>query len=89
MIFIIFKLIYETKPYPRGEILAHTSRTTPGYFNDEKSTKEMFTKIGDLTFFRTGDIGELVDGKIRVIDRISSLFKLMQGKEYMLKKKNK
>jgi long-subunit acyl-CoA synthetase (AMP-forming) len=56
-----------------------TFRITPGYYNDEKATEEMFIKIGNMNFFRTGDIGELFDGKIRIIDRIKAVFKLIQG----------
>lgn len=67
------------EPYPRGEIVARTSRTTPGYYDDEEATAERFMTIGGLAFFRTGDIGELVDGQIRVIDRRNAVFKLAQG----------
>lgn len=28
------------KPNPRGEIIAHTSRLTPGYYNDKEATNE-------------------------------------------------
>ena len=67
------------KPHPRGEVVAHTPRITPGYFNDEKATQEKIVVIGGIRFFRTGDIGEMIDGKIKLIDRFSSVFKLMQG----------
>lgn len=30
------------KPYPRGEILAHTPRLSPGYFGDEAATEKSF-----------------------------------------------
>ena len=55
-------------PHPRGEIVAHSARVTPGYYNDAKSTEEAFVTIGGKKFFRTGDIGELVDGRVQVID---------------------
>lgn len=64
-------------PFPRGEIIACTSRMTPGYFNAPSS--EYFITIGGQRYFRTGDIGEMANGEIRVIDRASSMFKLSQG----------
>jgi len=79
------------KPYPRGEVVARTKRTTPGYYADEEATAERFVSIpmsasggnGEgarcLKFFRTGDVGECVNGNIRIIDRASSVFKLAQG----------
>jgi fatty acid CoA ligase FadD9 len=66
-------------PYPRGEIIAYTSRLTPGYYGDEEETAKKFVTIGTARFFRTGDAGMLIDGKIVVIDRISSFLKLAQG----------
>lgn len=31
-----------------------------------------------MRFFRTGDVGELRDGQVHIIDRIGALFKLAQ-----------
>eukprot|EP01125_Pyxidicula_operculata_P005488 TRINITY_DN1943_c0_g1_i2.p1 TRINITY_DN1943_c0_g1~~TRINITY_DN1943_c0_g1_i2.p1 ORF type:complete len:1136 (+),score=323.52 TRINITY_DN1943_c0_g1_i2:186-3593(+) len=67
------------KPNPRGEIIAYTSRLTPGYYNDEEANKEKFVTISGIKYFRTGDIGVLINGNITVIDRCSSVFKLSQG----------
>ena len=66
-------------PYPRGEIVAFTKRLTPGYYNDPDATKEAFIEIGERRYFRTGDIGTLIDGKLKVIDRKNALFKLANG----------
>jgi long-subunit acyl-CoA synthetase (AMP-forming) len=52
---------------------------TPGYFGDAEATEKHFCVIDGVRYFRTGDIGELVNGQIRIIDRISSVFKLRQG----------
>ena len=51
---------------------------TPGYFGDAKATAERFIRLGDRLFFRTGDIGEMRNGKIEIIDRKRSLIKLAQ-----------
>lgn len=67
------------RPHPRGEILAHTARTSPGYYGDPVATSSQFVEIAGERFFKTGDIGEMVDGAICVIDRRSAMFKLAQG----------
>ncbi|MDP2436493.1 MAG: AMP-binding protein, partial [archaeon] len=67
-------------PHPRGEILAHSSKLSQGYYGDEQQTNDAFITLSGKRFFRTGDIGELLpDGSIAVIDRKSSLFKVAQG----------
>jgi fatty acid CoA ligase FadD9 len=66
-------------PYPRGEIIAFTQRLTPGYYNDPVANEKAFIKIGVRKYFRTGDIGMLIDGKLTVIDRKNALFKLPNG----------
>ena len=66
-------------PYPRGEIVVFTKRMTPGYFNDPIANENSFMMIGEKKFFRTGDIGMLMNGKISIIDRKKSLFKLPNG----------
>ena len=66
-------------PYPRGEIVTHTKRMTPGYYNDPEKNKESFIMLNGKQYFRTGDIGRLVNGNIEVIDRKKSMFKLSQG----------
>jgi fatty acid CoA ligase FadD9 len=111
------------KPYPRGEILAHTPKLNHGnggYFSrkrylsqllnrggkeesiengemkkarndeeeeskgsdeeEEEEEESEFVTLGGVTYFRTGDIGEMMgNGEIRIIDRCKSCFKLSQG----------
>ena len=73
------------KPYPRGEILAHSPKMSPGYYRPPGGQHQTsrgdgdWVTLGGLRYFRTGDIGELVQGRIRVIDRCKSVFKLAQG----------
>ena len=71
------------KPYPRGEILAHSKKMSPGYYNPPgdwgDDNDRNWVNLGGLRYFRTGDVGELVKGNIRVIDRCKSVFKLAQG----------
>jgi hypothetical protein len=78
------------KPFPRGEILAHTPRMV-GYFDQQgycadgsfsppSTTSEEWMELGGRRYFRTGDVGELVGkGEIKIIDRCKSHFKLAQG----------
>lgn len=66
-------------PYPRGEIVASTNNTISEYYNDEEKTEESFITIDGKRFFRTGDIGRFIDGKIEIIDRKKSMVKLSQG----------
>ncbi|CAJ0875090.1 20975_t:CDS:2 [Entrophospora sp. SA101] len=67
-------------PNPRGEIWLRGPAVTPGYYKNEKVTKETFTEDGWL---QTGDIGEWKpDGCLAVIDRKKNLVKLAHG-EYI------
>ncbi len=47
---------------------------TPGYFGDDKATAESFVTIGGLKFFRTGDIGEIMNGQIKVAQTLLSAY---------------
>ncbi|KAJ3432268.1 fatty acid coa synthetase family [Anaeramoeba flamelloides] len=59
-----------------GEICVKSPEMISEYWKDEESTKKNFTKDG---YFRTGDIGKYIDGKLIIIDRIKDTIKLSQG----------
>ncbi|KAJ6232560.1 long-chain-fatty-acid--coa ligase [Anaeramoeba flamelloides] len=57
----------------RGEIYAKTTTMFKGYFRNPELTKSVITKDG---FFISGDIGEIRDGKLYIIDRKSNFIEL-------------
>ncbi|KAJ3452360.1 fatty acid coa synthetase family [Anaeramoeba flamelloides] len=59
-----------------GEICVKSKEMINGYYKNEQATKENFTKDG---YFKTGDIGKLIDDQIQVVDRIKFTIKLSQG----------
>ncbi|KAL7714207.1 Long-chain-fatty-acid CoA ligase [Entamoeba marina] len=59
----IQKLQYFVSDTPsRGEVVATSTRLTTGYYGDEELTNESFVTIDNVRYFRTGDIGEMVNG---------------------------
>lgn len=59
-----------------NEILVRGKSVMKGYFNKPDETAEVF----DGDWFRTGDAGEIVDGKIILTERIKELMKTSNGK---------
>jgi long-chain acyl-CoA synthetase len=61
-----------------GEILAKGPNVFKGYFNKPEMTQAAFDEEG---WFKTGDIGELIDNKfLKVTDRLKEVFKTSGGK---------
>lgn len=68
----------EIKIAEDGEILAKGPNIMMGYYNQPEKTAEVFTADG---WFKTGDIGELVEGKfLKITDRKKQLMKTSGGK---------
>eukprot|EP01127_Copromyxa_protea_P002439 TRINITY_DN1232_c0_g1_i4.p1 TRINITY_DN1232_c0_g1~~TRINITY_DN1232_c0_g1_i4.p1 ORF type:complete len:931 (-),score=167.43 TRINITY_DN1232_c0_g1_i4:142-2934(-) len=65
----------EDKPYPRGELFVSTPQMIEGYYKDSSTTEANF-KQG---WFRTGDIAEIREDGVFLIDRSSNVLKLPQG----------
>lgn len=68
---------------PRGEIIIGGGHVAKEYYGLPEKTKEDFFNDLGKRWFRTGDIGQMMqDGTIRIIDRKKDLVKL-QGGEYV------
>jgi len=64
-----------------GEIVASGPNVMKGYRNNPKANEEVFLQIDNKRFFRTGDLGRLVEGKyLKITGRIKEQFKLENGK---------
>ncbi|MCL2780385.1 MAG: long-chain fatty acid--CoA ligase [Actinomycetia bacterium] len=60
-----------------GEVLVRGTSVMQGYHNDPAGTAEVFEPDG---WFHTGDLGELVDGYLRLTDRKKDVLKTSNGK---------
>ncbi len=68
-----------------GEILVNGPNIMSGYYNKPEANAAVFTEIGGKRFFKTGDIGKLVDGPknklyLKITDRKKELLKTSGGK---------
>ena len=64
-----------------GEICCSGPNVMQGYRNNEKANCEVFFDLHEKRFFRTGDLGKIVDGKfLKITGRIKEQFKLLNGK---------
>lgn len=49
-----------------------------GYYKNDEANKDIFTPDG---WYRTGDVGEIVNGKLKLISRKDRIFKLSNGEK--------
>lgn len=71
------------KPRPRGEVIIGGNCVAEGYYQMPEKTAEEFYEAHGRRWFRSGDIGEMLDdGTLKVIDRKKDLVKLQFG-EYV------
>lgn len=70
-------------PHPRGEIVLGGDSISRGYYKRDAATNQCFQKEYGISWFYTGDIGEIFpNGTYRIIDRKNDLVKLQFG-EYV------
>ena len=60
-----------------NEILVKSGTVMQGYYKKPEETARVFTEDG---WFRTGDAGTYIDGKLSITERIKDLFKTSNGK---------
>jgi long-chain acyl-CoA synthetase len=68
---------WELELGPGDEILVRGEHTIEGYWNRPEATRELFTAEGWL---RTGDVGELEGGSLRLVDRARDFIVTSGGK---------
>lgn len=79
---IVDPATFETRPAGEdGEIVVSGPSVMVGYHNLPEADSEVFFEKDGKRFFRTGDLGRMVDGKfLKITGRIKEQFKLENGK---------
>nr|XP_039267256.1 long-chain-fatty-acid--CoA ligase 4-like [Styela clava] len=72
------------KPHAQGEVWIGGPIISQGYYkNEEKTAEDFYVDEDGQRWFKTGDIGEILDdGSLKIIDRKKDLVKLSHG-EYI------
>lgn len=64
-----------------GEITCTGPNVMKGYRNNQKANDEVFFQLDGKRYFRTGDMGRMVEGRfLKITGRIKEQFKLINGK---------
>ena len=74
---IIDQSVWDDPDSQDGEICVRGPNIMLGYWRNEEATKEVIDPDGT---FRTGDLGRLEDGFVRITGRVKEQFKLGNGK---------
>ena len=61
---------------PKGEIQVQSPGLMQGYFGDDELTELVFTEEG---YYRTGDMGRIDDGYLRILGRLCDVFNTPEG----------
>jgi long-subunit acyl-CoA synthetase (AMP-forming) len=61
-----------------GDILTRGPNLMRGYFKDRERTAKAIDELG---WFHTGDLGELIEGGLRMTCRVDDMFKLTNGEK--------
>src|SRR5690606_17721331 len=69
----------EVKIAEDGEILVKGPNVMMGYYQNPEMTREVITEDG---YFKTGDIGECINGNLKITDRKKEIFKT-SGRKYI------
>ncbi len=61
-----------------GELLIKGPNVMTGYYNNEQANEAVFTDEG---WFKTGDLGEFINGEVKVLTRKDRIFKLANSEK--------